>query len=220
MCVSGSDKDGHPAERSDRVRAVAAEALARCPLVQEIIENGVEKNGDIKKTQFTPKVDPTEFYERVEKMSREEVAASARAVLAKAKQGNQAVPAGTGPAIPPIHQRPGNLSGILTNAFGPENVAKAPATVRTPPTQISLYEYLTTRNPSPESVNSARSEVVGPSRGLTFPRSIYSQPVAQAQFGAPSTGGVSVNTGPRETTGYIAFENLPNPQSPPLPTHP
>src|SRR5947208_2751239 len=41
MSVSMSDKDGAPVERSDRVRAAAADALAHCPLiVKEIEKNG------------------------------------------------------------------------------------------------------------------------------------------------------------------------------------
>ena len=72
MCVSGSTEDGAPAEKSDRVRAVAAEALARCPLVQQ--ETDIkEKEGEIKKAEA---VNPKEFYARVEQMSHEQLAAS------------------------------------------------------------------------------------------------------------------------------------------------
>jgi hypothetical protein len=213
MCVSGSDRDGHPVERSDRVRAVASEALARCPLVQEI--ESPDMNGEIKKTQYTPKVNPTEFYNRVEKMSHEEVAASARAVLASVKQGNQGLPSGTGPVVPPIHQRQGSLSGIFTNAFAPETVAKAPVASKTPLPQISLYEYLTSRNPTQEAMAPARSEPVGPARGLTVPRYNFSQPIAPAQFGTPSSGGSTLST-----TGYLMIENFPSTQYAPLPTRP
>ena len=213
MCVSGSDKDGHPAERSDRVRAVATEALARCPLVQEIIEEK-DKNGEIKKVKYTPKVDPTEFYSRVEKMSHEEIAASARGVLASVKQGKQGSPTGVGPVVPPIHQRSGSLSGIVTNAFAPEGVAKVVAP-RTPPKQISLYEYLTTRNPSEESMTTARPEPVGPVRAPYLPRYNFSQPAIQAQNGTTTSGGTTSGAG-----GYLTIESVPSTQNPPMPMRP
>src|SRR5262249_41863214 len=63
MCVTGSNKDENPPERSDRVRAAAADALARCPMLEEESEDTDKKNGDGKKTE-APRINPNQFYGR------------------------------------------------------------------------------------------------------------------------------------------------------------
>jgi len=76
FCVTGSKEDGSPAERSDRVRAAASDALARCPLLQA--EPGTTPNGDIKKVES---ITPTP-------MQREQIAATARGLLVTMQANN------------------------------------------------------------------------------------------------------------------------------------
>jgi hypothetical protein len=122
ICITSSDADGFPKERSDRVRAAATDALMRCPLM---LEEG--KKEGMQKVDAGP-VDPTDFYKSVGLMSHNKVVASARAVLTSMQDAKKdpAANAGTTPpasgvAPPPaIHQRPGSLSGIVTHAFSPE----------------------------------------------------------------------------------------------------
>jgi hypothetical protein len=137
-CVSMSDKDA-PAERSDRVRAAAADALARCPLIMQEIEDG-KKNGDIKKTEA---VDPTvQFYARVGQMPREDVLASARNVLASLQQANK-TPAAGAAAIAPIAPRTNSVSAIISNAFSPSVTYSQPPSVAATQPRQSFFSGLT-----------------------------------------------------------------------------
>ena len=126
-CVLGENKtDIFPIEKSDRVRAAAADALARCPLIEKVIDVQTEKNE--KKVDAQPILDPKAYYERVAQLPREQVAANARAVLVSLQQGGKAQPVGTGAnattvaaaPVPSMHQRPAGLAGVFANAFAPE----------------------------------------------------------------------------------------------------
>jgi hypothetical protein len=116
MSVTGSKADGFPAERSERVRAAAAAALARCPLVETIIE---KDKIDIKKTEAPS--NPKDYYAKVAQLPRGQVTASAKAALMSLQTGGR-VPMTTSEGdtqmmqTPPIHRRPGNLFGVLSNA--------------------------------------------------------------------------------------------------------
>jgi hypothetical protein len=118
-CVEGSDKDGAPKERSDRVRAAATDALARCPMLMKEQED--KRDDELKKVQATNVKD---YYARVTPADREQIVASARGVLASLNAMNNAnhnSPAAS--SIAPIQQRPSSLSGIVAHAFS----ADAPA---------------------------------------------------------------------------------------------
>ncbi len=155
MCVSASDKDGAPAERSDRVRAAAADALAHCPLIQKEIE--IEKNGEIKKTQA---VDSKEFYGQ--QMQREQVVASARGVLVSLQKANSS-PVGAPPGpVPPIHQRTGSLSGIVANAIGPNSPVAEPTPVAALTKPVSLLELIAARNAKQENIVSVSTPTPAP----------------------------------------------------------
>jgi hypothetical protein len=144
MCVTGSDKDGNPPERSDRVRAAAADALARCPMLEEP-EGTDKKNVDDKKTE-APRVNPNQFYGRAAQIPHEPIAPSARGVLVSLQERGKSQTAGmaTGsvaqsgaavPAsapIPAIYQRPGSISGIVANAFSADAASGSSTQTRQP----------------------------------------------------------------------------------------
>jgi len=123
MSVSGSNADGFPAERSDRVRAAAAEALARCPIIET--EEGKTNGKPLTRNMLSPNVNPAEYYKtKVAQMTDEQIIASARGTLANVQQA-QATRAPNEPtgvvnasSAPAYHQRPGTLAGIVANAFG------------------------------------------------------------------------------------------------------
>ncbi len=174
MCVSGSDKDGAPAERSDRVRAAAADALARCPLIQKIIEEEKGKDGEIKKTEG---IDPREYYRKLAQSQREQVVASARGLLVNLQQANNTAPS----AAPANPQRSGNLADIIAHAFGNTHAVSAPVTVTSQAKPLSLYEIVTTRNSSREYIVPA-----GPTRIIPAnPETIVSAPVTRPQTYVP-----------------------------------
>jgi hypothetical protein len=203
-CVSSSDKDGAPAERSDRVRAAAADALARCPLIQKEIDF---KNGEeIKKVQA---VQP-----------REAVVVNARGLLVGLQQAN-AAPAAVASAIPPIHVRSGSLSGIYANAIGStSSVLEAPVTAKAQPKSVSLYEVMTARNAKQEIIVpvNAPTPQYGPREvrpagqmgSIQYgPREI--RPVGQMGIPVRLPVGGSTTEQPRETVGYITIETEPVP---------
>lgn len=117
--VTGSKADGFPSERSDRVRAAAADALSRCPLIETVVPDKI----DDKKTDAGP-IDPKNYYEKVASMPRGQVVGSARSALTSLQSGGK-IPMTTvnvdgsqqtmTPA--PIQRRPGTLAGLLTNTF-------------------------------------------------------------------------------------------------------
>ncbi|MBI2803665.1 MAG: hypothetical protein HYX68_01615 [Planctomycetes bacterium] len=120
-CILGENKkDPNPPEKSARVRAAAAEALARCPMLQAKQTEKLLTKGP------PPITDPAEYYKKIAALPKEEVAASARAVLASLKQGVKPAggvqPGAGGEAVPfiePIPQRATSVVAILVNAFGP-----------------------------------------------------------------------------------------------------
>jgi len=128
-CVLGEQKtDPAPVERSERVRAVAAEALARCTAVVPV-EDPREK---MQKTEVVPNPDPAEYYKKIASMPRDQVIAGARAALVSMQKpvkaqpasqgsGGAAAPAGVAaaPSSAPGVPRPNSLSGIVANAFSP-----------------------------------------------------------------------------------------------------
>jgi len=156
-CITGSKEDKFPSERSERVRAAAIEALARCPMPVNGDHKDPEKNG-IKKADLTPSTDPKEYYSRVAEMPRAEVVASARATLANAQGGRMAMN-GAAP------QRAGNLSAILANAFAPRP-EYIPTRIEPPPAMVT---------PMPAAVNAQRDVRkddfrVMPAGGTSVPR--------------------------------------------------
>jgi hypothetical protein len=112
LSITMCDKDGAPPERSDRVRAAAADALARCPMLQKELELK-EKDGDIKKTEA---VNPGEFYKRTGQASREQIIASARGVLLSLQQANKAGAAAPN-AVAPITPRANSMSALFSHAL-------------------------------------------------------------------------------------------------------
>ncbi len=125
--ILGENKtDPNPPERSERVRAAAAEALARCPMVLE-----PKKEDKLLTKNPSPNLEPAEYYKKIAQMPREDVAASARAVLVSLQQAGKLTSATVSPANPgaasvtslptaaPIPQRPTSVSGIVANAFAP-----------------------------------------------------------------------------------------------------
>ncbi len=210
MCVSGSDKDGSPVERSDRVRAAAADALARCPLIQKEIEK--EKNGEIKKTEG---VDPRDYYRNVAQMPREQVVASARGLLVSLQNVNNPATSASPGAVAPSYQRSGSLSGIVANAFGNTHVAPAPVSVRVPSKPQLPYEVVTTPSAEQESIVPARNvrpAVLAPA----WPQ--YGVPTAapaampsnvQGGFQSPLPTGPQSSAQPSESTGYVTVPGAP-----------
>lgn len=210
MSVSGSDKDGAPAERSDRVRAAAADALARCPLIQKEIEE--KQNEDIKKTE---RIDPREYYRKLAQVPREQVVSSARGLLVSLQNVNNT--ANTGAVAAPS-QRSGSLSAIVANAFGNTQASPVVITARAQTKPLSLYELITTRNSSTEYITPTRTvqqDVIVPAQPeygvpANVPTPRASNPVViQGGLRAPLPTGPQTPMRTGETTGFVTVETVP-----------
>jgi hypothetical protein len=184
MSVSGSNADGFPAERSDRVRAAAAEALARCPLIETPIDDkkGTEQ---VRGNELSPDVDPTDYYKKVSRMKSDQIIASARATLAKLEKANkeqETAPANTQGTVaasgaPVVQQRAGSIAGIVSNAFGgsPDPAVRTPffsnlTRALTGKQENYVQEYI---NPAPvesprlPEINTTGSSEIAPPMPLT-----------------------------------------------------
>ncbi len=160
--VLGENKtDPNPVEKSDRVRAVAAEALALCPMVHE-----EPKKDPTPLVKADPKLptDPAEYYRKIAQVPREEMAASARAVLASLKKGGPPPqqPVGTEaaapvniPPAPALMPRNNSITGIVANAF----VIPSPVNGTRQPFFSSLTKSLTG---SQETGAPARNDLSAP----------------------------------------------------------
>jgi hypothetical protein len=208
-CVEGSDKDGAPKERSDRVRAAAADALARCPMLAKETDKDKDK---IKKTQAT---DVKDFYAKVTPADREQIVKSARGVLVSLNAANRGEAVGTNPGssqIAPIHQRVGSLSGIVSNAFAvepPSSGTRQPFFTNLTSALKGKQEYMvatrretivpiTTPTPLPVSVVDAANKPTAPSEPMPGRESVPIQrsdlkpgvsieiPIPAVQLGQPT----------------------------------
>jgi hypothetical protein len=239
-CVLGENKkDKFPIEKSDRVRAAAADALARCPLIEKAID--IEKEKNEKKVDVRPILDPKEYYQRVAQLPREQVVAGARAVLVSLQQGGKAQPVGTNAnaatvsaaPVPAIHQRPAGLAGLVANAFAPEpnaaNSTSAPGQTR-PPFFANLTKSLTGKQ---EGVVAVRQETIVPAQTAPIPvhevKTVMplgapsaparqeTRPTAPTEI-KPSLPRSDTSLGqPRETMGAVEIEDQPAPANDVLP---
>jgi hypothetical protein len=145
QCVLGDAKtDPNPAEHSERVRAAAAEALSHCVIVQPV---ELAPPAPLQKVEAFPNDASDEaYYKRIVRLPREQVVASARAVLVSLQKPTKdhvtaAIPTGTAaaPASPQVGQgspqtpapvasaapptvatpHPSSVSGIFANAWSP-----------------------------------------------------------------------------------------------------
>jgi hypothetical protein len=137
LTVSGSERDGNPIERSDRVKAAAAASLDHClacladtavdiPLAPPPEEVPLPKEGP---PSTLPDV-PGGYYKRVEKQPMQKVVENARRTLAQARPATQV-------AAEPRPER-GGVIDIVTHAFHPTanpaaSKAVAPAAAQTTP---------------------------------------------------------------------------------------
>jgi hypothetical protein len=183
-CVLGENKkDIFPIEKSDRVRAAAADALARCPLVEKAIDIDIKDKNE-KKVDARPILDPKEYYKRVAEMPREKVLADARAVLVSLQQGGKAQPVGpngnTGAVlaatVPAIHQRSTGLAGLVANAFSPEAAAASSSGAAAQTRQPFFAGLTKTLTGKQESVIVVRQEIAVPAQPV-----VPVQPVVPAQ---------------------------------------
>jgi hypothetical protein len=218
MTVTGSKADGFPEEKSDRVRAAAAEALARCPLVETIVE---KDKIEIRKTDAKP-IDPKDFYARVNDLPRQQVTAAARGALVSVNNAGKPAVAGFGSdgaasQAPPIHRRPGSLVGVLANTFNLHDGA-APAEPDFPQ-HVAMPPV--TSAPAPVVVAPVVPARITPVAPVT--------PVA-APVKAPAPSGLKVEIMPpipasnpnaiRQTTGWVTVVNAPATIGAPMPIGP
>jgi hypothetical protein len=202
MSFTGSDKDGAPPERSDRVRAAALDAYTHCPPLPVPEQLNGKKDGIIQKTEA---VMPGQFPGRLAVAPHEQVAANARGLLVNLQQANTAVPAGASSgAVPPIHRRAGSLTGLVGNAITPNMNVAAPASARAQGRPLSLYEVITTRNTKQEV-----SVPVSAPATSSSPREFRS--ITEAQLPARMPTGAWTPDQPRESTGYITPDAVPAP---------
>jgi hypothetical protein len=150
-CVLGENKkDNFPIEKSERVRAAAADALARCPLIERPVDPDV-KEKDERKVDARPILDPKAYYERVAQLPREQLVANARAVLVSMQQGGKAQPIAASANSPTvsaapvagINQRPAGLAGLFANAISPESAATANSPNGAPQSRAPFFSSLT-----------------------------------------------------------------------------
>lgn len=129
-CVLGPYKmDPNPVECSERVRAVAAEALERCCLVEPPMPLPPLGSPILPPRVEGPPADPADYYKKIASMPREEVLKSARAVLVSMHQPASEPPVVTPGAVAPVVAapppipvigvpvHPTSVSEILHNAF-------------------------------------------------------------------------------------------------------
>lgn len=127
--ILGENKtDPNPVEKSERVRAVAAEALARCPMIAD-----PKKDEKLLTSNPSPNLEPAEYYKKIAQMPRDEVLAGARAVLVSMQKNGKLTPASmesagspVGSAVAPIPQRATSVSGIVASAFAPSGEGPRP----------------------------------------------------------------------------------------------
>jgi|SRR5581483_5961735 len=79
--VIGTDKDGFPPEKSERVKAAAAEAIAACPLT---VPAGPESLPVPKEGPKKTRVNPSEYYKAVGSLSRDQALENSRLQLSHA----------------------------------------------------------------------------------------------------------------------------------------
>jgi hypothetical protein len=144
ICVSGSERDGQPAEHSDRVREAAAFALSMCCAVEVPAEptaapdekrddklEGGPREGIGPKEGAGIKSSPLrEYYRKVAAQPRSRVVAGARRALLQYSQRGQVQPV-AGIALEP---RPGagGVLGIVSQSFGSKTVVLGPETYTMP----------------------------------------------------------------------------------------
>lgn len=177
-CVLGEMKtDPNPVERSHRVRAAAAEALARCVMTAQP-EMPQEKQLKVE----APPSDPEEYYKQVAKLPRDQVVANARAVLVSMQKSAgakpvEAIPTSTASTsvaslsapVATIAPPPTSVFGIVSNAIGPPGEAKS-----RPPFFDGLTKALTGKQ---EYVTLAPSDGLPPPRtGTGLPESLPAVP--------------------------------------------
>lgn len=209
-CVTGSKADGFPAERSERVRAAAAEALARCPLVETIPE---EIKKDIKKVDAGP-MDSSDYYKRVAQMPREQVLASARATLASVQTSARAPMATQSADGSPVRRRPGNLADILSNTFADRTELVVPSEAERPG-QVRSASVIVSPQPTPAPQVGPKVEFKAPTAASSLNTNPSRPFVPAIEFKAQSP--TSSNTSSvQPSTGWITVEPLPTSIGPPV----
>lgn len=161
-CVLGKKKtDPNPVELSDRVRAAAAEALARCPAIHKEPRKGEML---LLKANPIPSTNPKVYYAQLAQMPPDEVAASARAVLMSFQDVGSPPPANTEaanvanvPLAPPTRPNGSNVSDIFAHAFAsrasiepsPPAITNLPQNATRPASTSSQQQPVTDVEPQP-----------------------------------------------------------------------
>jgi hypothetical protein len=193
IAVSGSERDGQPAETSERVKSAASFALENCltklasPVPLAPAETGPQKEGTLpppkegkgpaKETVPPPKpmTSLPPFYQQLDQFSMQQIAAFGRQALAKHHD------AGSNPIVHPTEGH--SLSAIVSNSFGSRPVITATTSHVSPPVVVStpMESVVTDTHLSP---------VPAPTAAVTTvmePTPVASTPVAQVSHSAPAT---------------------------------
>lgn len=200
IAAAGSDRDGLPSEKSERVRAAAQASLEHClarcacnfpvapaPAIQEQ-KKGIESTptGDAGKPASTGAIEPAAYYKKVEAM------ASAQ-VIEAVRQSTMtwSVPSGTsmvasnspapvvGSAAVEAEDSNHSLFGIVGNAFGPVKDLFLPS-ARLAPQRIEPANEVA-RVPAPQPTAVPVTNEIQPVVYQTAPASPYASTAASLQ---------------------------------------
>ncbi len=211
ICVSGGTDDGFPSEHSDRVRAAAADALSGCVLPVTPQKEAEKEHQNVRAPAPT---DPATYYHNVAQMPRDEVVASAQAVLAHLQTPGQKTAVVAYP-VSNQQRRPGSVAGIFSNAFAPQsgpvvaNATPAPANAPVAASQLArpmpgtLVSVSKPSDRQPAAANLAAAPVAATPTGQTSaPRQqslvsilsrIWSRPQEATPAGNPEPRPVEVS---------------------------
>jgi hypothetical protein len=217
IAAAGSDRDGNPAEKSERVRMASQAALEHClakcgcaiPIPSATPREGpTEGPSPIKSIGATDvhdgkPVEPAVYYKRVESMSSAQLTDTVRQSAMTWNQisapavmdGDINVAMAGGTSYAADH----SLLGVFSGAFAPAKSLLAPPGRQAPPTQVATAKVTETAKPADmakttEGMKSGRVKVTGDLRFTDAfdetpiqPKPIQPKPIQKVVYQTPKT---------------------------------
>jgi hypothetical protein len=184
--------DKFPAERSERVKLAAADALAHCgPEEEPIFEGPAPIPETIKKASLQTAM--KQYANQMAPMQTVEPISNSRGLLVLMQQRFNVQAANASIPTPVAYQRPGSLSEIVANAFnGPPARPELQA-----PTRPMVAHEMRPITPMP-----------------TAPTHVDWRPASQLPMGPITPTPMPTFGQPREASGWVTIETTPTPAQP------